>query len=82
MQNPRAVSHSNQDKIVTGCYSLDTPEEGVFRSIVTLDPQLSRQAWDRLSIDVAAVEYSELPRKLHLSFIKALIKARISSQLH
>ncbi|SMC60294.1 hypothetical protein [Primorskyibacter flagellatus] len=43
-----------------------------FAHCVTLDPELAENNWERLSVYTPAVEFQELPIRLHRSLVKAL----------
>ena len=44
----------------------------IFRNVVTINPSRTLEAWDRLSINTRAIEYRELPMKLHRGLMNAL----------
>ncbi|SFD16906.1 hypothetical protein SAMN05444415_10833 [Salipiger profundus] len=44
----------------------------IFKNVVTLDPAETVQVWDKLSVNTTAIEFRELPLRLHKSFVRAL----------
>jgi hypothetical protein len=44
----------------------------MFTSVLTLDPLLTADAWVKLSIDTPAIEFQELPVRLHNSLVEAV----------
>ena len=46
--------------------------ESMFAEVVTIDPSRVEEAWDTLSSDTRAIEYQELPKRMHHSLIQAL----------
>jgi len=62
------------ETIRTGRYKSDTLTDWkpVFKNIVTLDPHRCQQAWSKLGIFTPAVEFSELPIRMHKAMVHAI----------
>lgn len=52
----------------------------MFRHVVTLDPVLADDAWDRLCTYTPAIEFQELPVRLHGNLLRAMKNMRLKRQ--
>jgi hypothetical protein len=44
----------------------------MFHAVVTVDPLEVENVWERLSIDTRAIEFQEIPFRLHRALVKML----------
>lgn len=60
-----------------GKHPTDAP---VFRNVVTLDPIGTGYAWSKLAMFTPALEFQELPLRLHNSLKKAILDSKVLAQ--
>ncbi|MFV1830547.1 hypothetical protein VWY66_09510 [Phaeobacter sp. JH18-10] len=77
--NEKIFSHSSRH--VHSVIQREWGNNAPFKNIVTLDPHLAQDAWDILCTNTRAVEYHELPSKLHRNFVRALNHKRTLEKL-
>lgn len=56
-------------------WDAEISREPLFRGVVTLDPERTDEAWQRLSVNTAFVEFQEMPMRLHRSLVQALARS-------